>query len=79
MSWEARRNAVESGDVSDGQAGWLTRMHFRGDGDRLAGRIVGMPCTIGDARLIAALASFLLEHAYDLPENSAVSIALEAA
>lgn len=36
-----------------------------------------MPFTIEAARLIAGLASFLLERAYDLPEKAVVSVALE--
>lgn len=79
MNWEARPRAVGADATEDVQAGWLARMHFQRDGDELVGRIVGMPSTIGDARLIAAAASFLLENAFHVSEGSVVSIALEVA
>ena len=77
MNWEARPHAVESDAAEDGQAGWLTRMHFQRDGDGLVGLIVGMPSSLGDARLVAAATSFLLEQAFDVPDNAVVSIAIE--
>ena len=77
MSWEARPNAAGSFEAPHQEAGWLTRMDFRRDGDGLVARIVGMPGSIEDARAIAGLASFLLDHAYDLPESAVVSVALE--
>ena len=52
-------------------------MEFQKDGDGLVGRIVGMPSTIGDARLIAAATSLLLQQAFDVPDNAVVSIAIE--
>ena len=79
LGWGARRNAVGSSDPSDGQAEWLARTHFQRDGDGFTDRVIAMPGTIGDARLIVALASFLLEYAYHLPGDTAVSVALEAA
>jgi hypothetical protein len=79
MTWEARPNAAGSFEAPNQEAGWLTRMDFRRDGDGLVARIVGMPDSIGDARVIAGLASFLLEHAYDLPEQTVVSVAVETA
>ena len=77
MNWEARPRAVESGAAEDGQAAWLTRMEFQKDGDGLVGRIVGMPSTIGDARLVAAATSFLLQQAFEVPDNAVVSVAIE--
>ena len=77
MNWEARPSAVGSEATEDGGAGWLTRMEFRKDGDGLVGRIVGMPSAIGDARLVAAATSFLLQQAFDVPDNAVVSIAIE--
>lgn len=80
LAWEARENAAGSERLPDQQARWLTRMDFRRyGGGGLLGRVVGMPHTIEDARVIAGLASFLLEHAYALPQSTAVSVALEAA
>ncbi len=79
MAWEAREDAAGSERLPAEQARWLTRMAFRRYGGGLLGRVVGMPHTIEDARMIAGLASFLLEHAYALPGNAAVSVALEAA
>jgi hypothetical protein len=78
MSWEARpRSAGPETRESAQQAEWLARMDFQKDGDGLVGRTVAMPFTIEAARLIAGLASFLLERAYDLPEKAVVSVALE--
>jgi hypothetical protein len=77
MTWEARPNAAGSFEAPNQQAGWLTRMDFRRDGDGLVARIVGMPSSIEDARVIAGLAAFLLDHAYDLPEKTVVSVAVE--
>ena len=77
MNWEARPRAVGSGAAEDGGAGWLTRMQFQKDGDGLVGLIVGMPTSLGDARLVAAATSFLLQQAFDVPDNAVVSIAIE--
>ena len=52
-------------------------MQFQRDGDGLVGLIVGMPSSLGDARLVAAATSFLLQEAFDVPDNAAVSIAIE--
>jgi hypothetical protein len=78
MSWEARPRSVgpETRESAQ-QAHWLARMDFHKDGDGLVARTVAMPFTIEAARLIAGLASFLLERAYDLPEKAVVSVALE--
>jgi len=78
MGWEARPRGVgEQTPESDEQRQWLARMDFRKDGDGLLARSVAVPSTIEAARLIAGLASFLLDHAYVLPEDAVVSIALE--
>ena len=77
MNWEARPRAVGSGATEDGGAGWLARMQFQRDGDGLVGLIVGMPSSLGDARLVAAATSFLLQEAFDVPDNAVVSIAIE--
>ena len=77
MSWEARPDAVGSGDPQDPVAGWLTRMDFRRNGDWLVSRSVGMPMTIGDARLMAALAVFLIRRTYCVRPEHLVSAALE--
>jgi len=79
MSWEARPHADVSAEALRGQAEWLTRMDFRRDGEGPAGRAVRMPFTLGDARVIAGLVSFLLQQAYDLPEDTEVSATLETA
>jgi hypothetical protein len=78
MSWEARPRSVgpETRESSQ-QAEWLARMDFHKDGDGLVGRTVAMPFSIEAARLVAGLASFLLERAYDLPDKAVVSVALE--
>jgi len=52
-------------------------MDFRRNDDWLVRRTVGMPDTIGDARLIAALAVFLLRRVYGLQPDHVVSAALE--
>jgi hypothetical protein len=78
MSWEARPRSVGAETrESAQQAEWLARMDFQKDGEGLVGRTVAMPFTIEAARLIAGLASFLLERAYDLPDKAVVSVALE--
>jgi len=79
MCWEARPSVTGSADAPCGQAEWLTRMDFRRGGDGPAARVVRMPTTLEDARVIAGLVSFLLQQAYDLPEDAEVSAALEEA
>ena len=77
LTWQARSGAVGSAETQE--LGWLARMDFRRDHAGLSARVVGMPLTIEDARVIAGLAAFLLEHAYRMPEDAVVSVALETA
>ena len=77
LTWQARPCAAGSAETQ--QLGWLARMDFRRDHDGLSARVVGMPLAIEDARVIAGLAAFLLEHAYCVPQDAAVSVALETA
>jgi hypothetical protein len=77
MDWSARPGAAGPIEATHGQAEWLARMDFRRDGDGSASRAVRMPFTLEDARVIAGLVSFLLQQAYDLPEDVEVGASLE--